>query len=178
MSRYADGIDSIRALAERFRGLTDLADVLSELGSLENAIVERKRQLEGVNADLAAAREAVGDAYAERDAVTAQQVQYAEEHAKACNALTEKARYAAEDIVKTAKRDADELRAVAARDAQRARDVHAEDMAGLSATKEAIEAEIRDAEARLDELNAQHEELHDKAERLREFARDVAERRK
>lgn len=57
MSKYTQGIQDLRSLVSRFRGVLSLADELEHLGSIENAVAEANARLKAVQDQIAAETE-------------------------------------------------------------------------------------------------------------------------
>lgn len=116
MSKISDAADSVKQFAAQHQAIFDVAVVLGEIGSIEQAAEEAKAartkavgELAEVKAELETARTELTQTNAEAKAVLVAA-------ASAANAAIEQARYAAEDIVKAGQADAANLREVATSD--------------------------------------------------------------
>ncbi len=173
MPSYQEGVDAIRRWSEQHKAITDLASALNEVDSLDQAILERKRSLEAVSADLRQTQQKASAAQTELEALHADHAKSIAEHGAATKGVIEGARATAEQIVQAAKRDADELRAVAVRDAEATRAAHVASMQGAAGELDNLKAQIAEAHALLASLQDQHAAVNEKMAAVKQAAKSL-----
>lgn len=138
MSKISDAADAVKQFAAQHQAIFDVAVILGEIGSIEQAAAEAKLacakardELNAVSAELAAARDDLGMTKLEIEGIAAAANNAAKE-------IVEKAKYEAEAIVVAARADAQNLREVAEKDAASLR---------ASASEAVVAANTRIAEA-------------------------------
>lgn len=125
MSKIDDAADQVLGLADRFRGILEVAEVIKSIGSLDQAVTERQAGLAEITQQHDAAKAELITAQAEVAALRKTQADQAARHQKDCEALYEKAAAHAADVIRQAKDDAMESKAgfeAAMRSVQQAHD--------------------------------------------------------
>lgn len=160
--------DSLLALAEQFRPIQDVATALKELGSLDQAIAERKKAYaegiaahEGVKASVAKAHQDLAD-------VRDHHVKEVGRHNDQAANIVERAKADAAQIVVTARAEAGKL----VKDAQ---GTIAGIQADHKATIDAYELHLKELGVKIAEANSQHEAA---VARLAQVTHDIEEMQK
>lgn len=160
--------DSLLALAEQFRPIQDVATALKELGSLDQAIAERKKAYadsiaahEGVKASVAKAHQDLAD-------VRDHHAKEVGRHNDQAASIIERAKADAAQIIAEAKsKGADELKDALAAIAV-AQDDHSNEI-------NAADIQLKDLQAKIAEANSQHKAA---VARLAQVTHDIEEMQK
>lgn len=173
MAQLDAAADSLIAFAAKFRPVLDVADALKSLGSVENAIVERKAGLERATADHEAALAKVEAAKADLANIAQTKESEMSAHVTMLAAMAEKAKSEAEAIVNKAKADAAALISDAQAHVCTIEDNHATIMASANAELTSTKQSLSEAQSALAAVNAEHDTVSQRIAALKAAAASV-----
>ena len=173
MSKIDDAADQVRGMAERFRAIIDVADVLKNIGSLEQAAIERQAALETATKDHEAAKtelDAVKSTLDEQRDIAAAEL---ERHKATCAAMSLEAAAKAENILGQAKGAAEVLMDATKAELLGIQQTHDATIADRRSILASLKAEIDAAQEKLDEITHAHANTAQQIEALKAAAKSV-----
>lgn len=173
MSKIDDAADQVLGLADRFRGILEVADVIKSIGSLDQAVTERQAALEAVTEQHEAAKAELATTGTELYALRATQADELAQHKKDCDALSVTATEEAANIRSQARTIADTL--VESTQLDMASRIRATDavIAEKQSELSDLQSKIDDATKALADITATHEATSQRVDALRAAAKSV-----
>lgn len=170
MANTQDGIAAIKRLVEQLDPLRSVADALTQIGSLDDAITSRKAaHAEAVTAHEAA-KTALAATLAETEKAHAAHAQELADHQTAVAAMTADAQAAAAKIRDAASRQAQEIVGNAHKDATAAQAAAQTTMGQLQAQLAATRKDIAEANTELANITTQHQQASANIEAMKQTA--------
>lgn len=173
MSNIDDAADQVIGLAEKLRGIIALADVIKSIGSIDQAISERKAALDNATATTATAQGLLADVQAAIVNARKDQQEKLAQHQQECDAYSQRATMDAAEIVRQARAQAADLTAAA----QEAMDASNQTHVNLIAEKQSrltdLQKSIEKAEQGLATISASYDETAARVDALKVAAKSV-----
>lgn len=173
MSNIDDAADQVLGLAERFRGIIEIAGVIKSIGSLDQAISERQAGLVTVTEQHEAAKAELATTGTELYALRTAQADELAQHQKDCAALSDKATADAAEIIRQAQSTADATEAATNIVLRASQQAHDEAIAAKQTELADLQSKIDDAQKALDAINAAHTDTAARVEALKAAAKSV-----
>lgn len=173
MAKMDDAADAVMGLAERLRGIFDLADVVKGLGSIENATAERKAALVTATTEHEAKLAEIETAKGEMADYAAWKASDLEKHKVAAVGLVDDATKEAAEIRTRAHVEADSVANRAAAEVQDIQAAHAKTMAGKTAELETARASLAEIQKAVDSAKAELAAVQQKSEAMKQAARSM-----
>ena len=166
--------EAVAAIAERLRGLIDLADALKGMASVEQTIREREADLVNATARLAEMNQRIADTQNNLNAAEAAHGTRIAATNEAVNVMLADAKVKADGIFKDARHSASMMVETAKNDVAGLRNTHENVMAAAAQRLDELHSEIVDAEVNLKATTEAYEELSQKMINLRNTAKQMA----
>lgn len=173
MSDITDAVDAIQQYAERNRAIIVVADLLTKLGSIEQATQEATTRRDAAIARLNETTTALEEAHGKLGEIRADADRSLTAAQKQADDMVTEARAEAEAIVTAGRNDAADLRQVAERDAAIVRagandqlDSYNTRIGAAKRQLDDINAEVTEATARLDQTKASIATMRETAKQL------------
>ncbi len=173
MSKIDDAAEEVLRFEEKFRGLIKVAEVIRDIGSLDQAIAERTAARDQVVQEHEAAKINLTATRAALEILRQTIADERTQHQTACAALSEKASREAAAIVNQAHNDANALKAKTTEELNADRRDHDRQISGSLADLAAIERKIDEAHATLAAVTATHEATLQRVDALKAAAKSV-----
>lgn len=173
MSKLNDAADQVIGLADRFRGILELAEAVKGLGSVDQAIVERTAAIEILAASYKQAKDALGSTQASLDTLQQTQADALARHKQDCDAITASARENASDILLQARSEAAAITEQARADSEAAQATHDSLITEKKAELADLQSKIEAATRQLTNITATRDETVQQIEALRAAAKAV-----
>lgn len=173
MGKINEAADQLLAFVERLKPLTDVAEALRGIGSVEQATVDTRKAYEAATRDWEAMKTGVASAESSLQSLRAQMKDEIAAHEENIKRLSENASLAAEAIISEAKLSAEGIVALARSEVKAVVDTHGKKMVSAKQKLEEVTKQVEDAGRLRDEALAHHAEVTTLIEDLREQARKV-----
>lgn len=174
MSDYSEAAGHVQSLAEKFRGILDLADALKGLGSVDQAIEESKAALKQAQA---AKNDALQELKKVQDAIKGVNDKQRDEkivYDKYLVDVKEQALIEAQKIKDSAKASAESTIKAAQDEVLRIESLHKNKMDVINTELTKINSDLKNKQGLLNEAASQHDDLQQKMNNLKDQARAVA----
>jgi len=173
MSKLSDSADQLLAWADRQQAIMDVAAALKEVGSLDQAISERKAATAQATIDRDAVLTQLNQAKTDLDSLIAANASEKDQHAQRLQASSAATAKEADGIIAKARADAAVLIQNARDNAAHIQANHEQTMVALNGSLDAVRAKLADTQAALEAAHTEHESVKQKTAALKAAAQDI-----
>ena len=174
MAKLDDAADAVIGLADKFRGILDLADELKKLGSVEQAIAERNAALTAASAQHDDIKSQIADSVSSLNEVRASGARDVAQASATATSVMADAKAGAERVLQEAHAGAAAMVTAARAEIDNLRSEHNRFMIGATQERDALNSQIAEGNTALNAQNAALAALQTQIAALKQTAQQIA----